>query len=48
MSELDNYKILCPIGADSLKICTGMTGIQKYNGVHLEKNIYLLFIQIWQ
>ena len=37
MSELDNYKILAPIGADSLKYVAGMTGIQKYNGVFLEK-----------
>ena len=37
MSELDGYKILCPIGADSLKYVAGMTGIQKYNGVFIEK-----------
>jgi len=37
MSELEGYKILCPIGADSLKYVAGMTGIQKYNGVFLEK-----------
>ena len=37
MTELDNYKILAPIGADSLKYVAGMTGIQKYNGVFLEK-----------
>jgi len=37
MSELDEYKILAPIGADSLKYVAGMTGIQKYNGVFLEK-----------
>ena len=36
-SELDKYKILAPIGADSLKYVAGMTGIQKYNGVFLEK-----------
>ena len=29
MSELDNYKILCPVGADALKYVAGMTGIQK-------------------
>jgi len=37
MSELDGYKILCPIGADALKYVAGMTGIQKYNGVFIEK-----------
>ena len=37
MDELKGYKILCPIGADSLKYVAGMTGIQKYNGVFIEK-----------
>ena len=37
MSILDNYKLICPIGAESLKYVTGITGITKYNGVHLEK-----------
>src|SRR6056300_284830 len=37
MSELEGYKILCPIGADALKYVAGMTGIQKYNGVFIEK-----------
>jgi len=37
MSILDNYKLICPIGAESLKYITGITGITKYNGVHLEK-----------
>lgn len=37
MSELDGYKILCPVGADALKYVAGMTGIQKYNGVFIEK-----------
>lgn len=35
--ELSGYKLVCPIGADSLKYVAGITGIQKYNGVLLEK-----------
>ena len=34
---LDDYKLVCPIGAESLKYTAGMTGITKYNGVHIEK-----------
>lgn len=37
LKELENYKIICPIGAESLKYAAGMTGIQKYNGVFIEK-----------
>ncbi|MDC3304884.1 DNA polymerase [bacterium] len=37
MDELTGYKIMCPIGADALKYVAGMTGIQKYNGVFIEK-----------
>ena len=37
LAELADYKIVCPIGADSLKYTAGTTGIQKYNGVFLEK-----------
>ena len=37
MSVLDKYKLVCPVGADALKYVTGITGITKYNGVHLEK-----------
>jgi DNA polymerase I-like protein with 3'-5' exonuclease and polymerase domains len=37
MEELKGYKIMCPIGADALKYVAGMTGIQKYNGVFIEK-----------
>lgn len=37
MEELSGYKIMCPIGADALKYVAGMTGIQKYNGVFIEK-----------
>jgi DNA polymerase I-like protein with 3'-5' exonuclease and polymerase domains len=36
-NELKDYKILCPVGADSLKYVAGMTGVQKYNGVFIEK-----------
>lgn len=36
LGELQNYKIICPIGADSLKYVAGMTGIQKYNGIFVE------------
>ena len=35
--ELKEYKILSLIGADPLKYIAGMTGIQKYNGVFIEK-----------
>lgn len=37
MSILNDYKLICPIGAESLKYTAGITGITKYNGVHLEK-----------
>ena len=37
MSVLDSYKLICPVGADALKYETGIPGITKYNGVHLEK-----------
>ena len=37
LEELDSYKLICPIGAESLKYTAGMTGIQKYNGIHIEK-----------
>ena len=37
LEELKDYKIICPIGADSLKYAAGMTGIQKYNGMYVEK-----------
>ncbi len=37
ISILDDYKLVCPIGAESLKYTAGMTGITKYNGVHIEK-----------
>jgi DNA polymerase I-like protein with 3'-5' exonuclease and polymerase domains len=37
LTSLDAYKIVCPIGADALKYVAGITGIQKYNGVFIEK-----------
>lgn len=37
LSQLDTYKVICPIGADALKYVAGMTGVQKYNGVFIEK-----------
>jgi DNA polymerase I-like protein with 3'-5' exonuclease and polymerase domains len=37
LAELEGYKIVCPIGADSLKYVAGMTGIQKYNGMFLKQ-----------
>ena len=37
MSELDGYKIKVCVGAESLKYVADMTGVQKYNGVFLEK-----------
>lgn len=33
----DDYKVICPVGAESLKYVCGLTGITKYNGVHIEK-----------
>ena len=35
--ELNTYKIVGLIGAEPLKYIAGMTGIQKYNGVFIEK-----------
>lgn len=37
LEELKEYKILSLVGADPLKYIAGMTGIQKYNGVFIEK-----------
>ena len=37
LKELDDYKVICPIGAEALKYSAGMTGIQKYNGIFVEK-----------
>jgi DNA polymerase I-like protein with 3'-5' exonuclease and polymerase domains len=36
LSSLDAYKIVCPVGAESLKYVAGMTGVQKYNGIYVE------------
>ena len=43
MSILDSYKIVCPVGAESLKYVAGLTGITKYNGMFIEKK-YIPFI----
>ena len=37
LEELNKYKLICPVGAESLKYTAGITGIQKYNGIHIEK-----------
>ena len=37
LEELNKYKLICPIGAESLKYTAGYTGVQKYNGVFIEK-----------
>ena len=37
LAELNKYKLICPIGAESLKYTAGLTGVQKYNGVFVEK-----------
>lgn len=37
LKELSSYRIVCPVGAEALKYAAGMTGIQKYNGVYIEK-----------
>ena len=36
LEELNKYKLICPIGAESLKYTAGYTGVQKYNGVFVE------------
>lgn len=37
ISELNKYRVIAPIGAEALKYSAGITGIQKYNGVFIEK-----------
>lgn len=37
MNELEGYKIVSPVGAEALKYTAGITGVQKYNGVFVEK-----------
>ena len=34
---LDDYDVVCPVGAEALKYVCGLTGITKYNGVFIEK-----------
>ena len=43
LSVLDKYKVVCPVGAESLKYVAGITGITKYNGMFLEKK-YVPFL----
>lgn len=43
ISLLQQYKVICPIGAEPLKYVCGMTGITKYNG-HFIENKYLPII----
>jgi DNA polymerase I-like protein with 3'-5' exonuclease and polymerase domains len=42
-SILENYKVVCPVGAEPLKYVAGLTGITKYNGVFIEKK-YVPFL----
>jgi len=37
LSVLDEYKVVCPVGAEPLKYVAGLTGITKYNGMFIEK-----------
>jgi DNA polymerase I-like protein with 3'-5' exonuclease and polymerase domains len=41
-SKLDDYKIVCPVGAEPLKYVVGITGITKYNGVFIENKYFPL------
>jgi DNA polymerase I-like protein with 3'-5' exonuclease and polymerase domains len=43
MKNLEDYKIVCPVGAEPLKYVVGLTGITKYNGMFIEKK-YVPFI----
>lgn len=40
---LNNYKLICPVGAEALKYVCGKTGITKYNGILVE-NKYIPII----
>lgn len=37
LKKLEDYRIVCLVGAEALKYAAGMTGVQKYNGVYIEK-----------
>ena len=37
LTILDDYDVVCPVGAEALKYVCGLTGITKYNGVFIEK-----------
>ena len=43
MALLNNYKVVCPVGAEALKYVAGLTGITKYNGMFIEKK-YVPFL----
>ena len=40
LTILDNYDIICPVGAESLKYTCGLTGITKYNGMVVEERFF--------
>lgn len=42
-SQLEQYDIVCPIGAEPLKYIVGLTGVVKYSGMYIEKR-YIPFI----
>ena len=42
LSILDQYTVVCPVGAEALKYVCGMTGITKYNGMLIEKRFFPL------
>lgn len=38
ISIIEEYDIVCPVGAESLKYISGLTGITKYNGIVVNDN----------
>jgi DNA polymerase I-like protein with 3'-5' exonuclease and polymerase domains len=42
-SQLDQYDLICPVGAEPLKYVVGLTGVVKYSGMYIEKR-YVPFI----
>ncbi len=40
LSLLDDYKIICPIGAEPLKYIAKLTGVIKYNGILIENRYF--------
>ena len=43
LTVLEDYKVVCPVGAEPLKYVAGLTGITKYNGMFIEKK-YVPFL----